>query len=363
GNSIHDNYYGLWLDASSATLAATPTITNNKIINNNSYGVTLRSYVSNALMPGWTLTNNNISGNGSYNFFFSQSSAFLNPATTKVSAKNNWWGSADPATIAGKIYDYSDYNVLPTLDFSNYLSADGGAAVPGLMLIGTLSGDTTAATGTTTQVLGAVNIPTGMTLTVETGAMLSAVAPISVASGATLVAQPGSTLSFVGSTAGIQTQSGATLTLQGTPTNKILFTSSKATKAKSDWAGITVNTDASAAIENVIVEYANNGVTFSGPTTGALSPLGGTLLNSELRNNSTGVLLAGYVSTTLQGNSIHDNYYGLWLDASSTTLAATPTITNNKIINNNYYGVTLRSYGTNALMPAWTLTSNNISGN
>ena len=362
-NSLHDNTNGIYVDANSATLAATPTITNNQIIDNSSYGIVVRALVANQLLPNWTLSNNSIHSNASYNFYFTGSVAFRSPSTAKLNAKNNWWGSSSPWAIALKNYDYSDSTSLPTLDFGNYLNAEGGAPVEGQMISGTLSSNTTVAAGTTTHVMGSLIVPSGVTLTVEPGATLSSQGLVTVASGATLNVQPGSSLKFFWAAAEIVLQSGGTLNLQGTSTNQVLLTSYSATKAKGDWGGITINSGATATITNSIIEYASDGVTFNGPTTGSVSPLGGSLTNSELRNNTAAVRLLGYVNPTIQDSSIHDNSSGIWLEANSTTLAATPSITSNAIYNNSSYGVVVRAYIANQLLPNWTLINNSIYNN
>jgi len=301
----------------------------------------LRAFAVNQLLPAWTLTSNSIYSNATYNLYLQQYNAFLNPATSKVLVKNNWWGSADPSTIASTIFDYSDSASVPTADFGNYLAADGGSPVAGVMLSGgSLSANTTIASGVSAQVLGTLQVLSGVTLTVQSGATLKIIEG-----------------------AAIQVQSGGVLNIQGSSASKALLTSSKTTKAKGDWKGITINTGATATITHAIIEYATDAVAFVGPTTGTVSALGGALNNSELRFNTSGVYLSGYVNPTIQTNTMHDNTNGIFVDANSTTLAASPSITGNRIYNNSSFGVVLRAFAVNQLLPAWTLTSNSIYSN
>jgi hypothetical protein len=86
-----------YLNAGIACANPVSTIDSNIITNNNIGVVSSR---------GNTLTNNNIYNNTDYDF------RLLVNDTGTVSAPNNWWGTADTATIQTKIYDYNDDNGL-----------------------------------------------------------------------------------------------------------------------------------------------------------------------------------------------------------------------------------------------------------
>lgn len=363
-NVIQQNTNGVYLDANSTTLAASPSITYNRIASNSAYGVVLRSRVAGQKLPQWTLANNGIYSNTTYNFYlavYSSSTNFDNPATTRVVARNNWWGSTSPSTVSAKIYDYTDSVAFPSLDYGGYLSAENGSPVPGDMFIGTMEASTTFSSDTVTRILGDLIVPAGVTLTIPAGGAANVYGDIRILSGGALSMAPGTRMTIVGNY-GVQVEGGGTLTLQGSAENKVVFTSGWATKAKGDWTSITVNAGATATISHALIEFAMEGVTFTGATSGAAQPLGGLVEYSEFRTNTTAIYLLGYVNPTIRNNLIQQNTTGVQFDANSTTLVASPSITYNQIINNSTYGVVLKAYVANQKLPQWTLENNSLYG-
>jgi hypothetical protein len=107
GKISHNLFTGIGFGASSLSPAyinagivcmGAPYSIDSNIVTNNSIGVICSS--SDAL------TNNNIYNNRDYDF-----RVLVNDAGN-VSAPNNWWGTADTATIQTKIFDYNDDNGL-----------------------------------------------------------------------------------------------------------------------------------------------------------------------------------------------------------------------------------------------------------
>ncbi|MFH2055374.1 MAG: hypothetical protein ABIJ61_05405, partial [bacterium] len=62
------------------------------------------------------MTKSNLIDNGGFAFRAETSS----DSVTVINASNNWWGSSDPATIAGMIFDNSDYPSYPIVAFTPY---------------------------------------------------------------------------------------------------------------------------------------------------------------------------------------------------------------------------------------------------
>jgi hypothetical protein len=67
-----------------------------------------------------TVNSNTLSNNSNYDYYADN---FGDPANVKLDARRNWWGTADAAEIATKIYDAADSASSPLVDFSRYLTS------------------------------------------------------------------------------------------------------------------------------------------------------------------------------------------------------------------------------------------------
>ncbi len=180
---------------------------------------------------------------------------------------------------------------------------------------------------------------------------------LAVAGGKKLTVSPGAKVKFA---ADKRLYIYGTLTADGTPVNKITFTSSAVAPAKRDWWGIKFfnsSNDAS-IIDNAIIEYADFSI--------YLSSAEPTITNNTSRNNYWG--LYSYSTTTaepdeskIKTNRFVYNTVGVCMNSSNVTLednliksnssqgllmsnASSPRLCKNSIKNNSDWGI-----GVNAL--------------
>ena len=93
---------------------------------NTNHGVFLQGH-SSAGDPSVAINQSSIHGNlGTYDLYTFN---YLNPLETQVNARNNWWGSDDPAAFGSRIYDQRQSTGSPFVDWCGYLGSEG-AAVP-----------------------------------------------------------------------------------------------------------------------------------------------------------------------------------------------------------------------------------------
>ncbi|MCP4128450.1 MAG: hypothetical protein GY753_15520, partial [Gammaproteobacteria bacterium] len=240
---------------------------------------------------------------------------YADAADTVLDATGNWWGSTDPKVIAAKIYDYSDRGSSPVVDFGGYLDGDdGNPASTRTHLTGPVTGTLSAGEY---EVLGALIVPSGQTLTIPAGA----------------------TLSFI---AGAQLQVFGELIIQGDVDNQVLLTSAASNPSKSDWIGIVVANWATVSLDHVIVEYAYKAIELY-YVTGATV----TVSNSELRGSEYGLyMIRSDGELTITGSTLTANGYGVYLrgNISNDQQSPKPVITGNSIYDNMYYNYYTRDY-------------------
>ncbi|MCP4127197.1 MAG: hypothetical protein GY753_09065, partial [Gammaproteobacteria bacterium] len=321
-STLTDNTYGFYMLRSGTA----PTITGSTLTANQ-YGVYLNGHGSNdQLNPLPVITGNSIYDNTSYNYYTDD---YANAANTVLNATGNWWGNADPGVIAAKIYDHSDSSFSPVVDFRGYLDGEGGNPASTITpLLGSVTG--TLSTGWH-EVLGALIVPSGQTLTIPAGA----------------------TLSFAADT---MLQVYGELIIQGNVDSRVLLTSAATNPAKKNWKGIVVEDGATVSLNHVIVEYASVAIDLTGVTGATV-----TVSNSELRSSITGVYIYGGNSVlTITDSTLTDNIYGLHMDQSGTA----PTITGSTLTANGY-GVYLNGHGwsNDQLNPLPVITGNSIYDN
>lgn len=356
----------------------TTTINGNNIITGNDYGV--YGDGSGSANPTPTVTGNQLFSNDNYNFYTTSYGA----STSKINVTGNWWGSTAIPTISGTIRDLTDdYDAssLPTVNYSGFLDGPSGVAVPGNQLIGKFTASTTLTAGTTYDVLGAVYVNSGVTLTIPAGVILRF--PIY-----TLLVVDG------------------TLLAQGNSGSPVTFTSSRPAKARGDWDSIYIRAGTGSIVEYAKIEYAAHGVYISAAPatirnntiqnflsngvyitgTGASGSLiqnnlidnlddtadciqsnsgAPTIIGNTLTNCSVGVrLTGGSNTTTISGNNIiSGNNYGVYSDGNF-SYNPTPTVTGNQLFandNSNFYTVNYSTTGSNTKINAignwWGSTS------
>jgi hypothetical protein len=315
---IQNNSRGVYILAPNAS----PTIASGNEITANSYGVYVQGNGTAAQNPLPVVTGNAIhdnvySGSTIYDYYTYN---FGSPSTTVLDATGNWWGTTDPAVIAAHIIDWTDGSTLPIVNFAGYLGSAGGSPVfTGPTLDGPINSNTTLS-AEPYQVLGTVEVASGVTLTIPAGATLSVMGNY--------------TLRIKGS-----------LQVVGSAAQRVVFTSGKITPAKGDWAGIEITSTATTvSIDYAQIEYATYGLYFHGSSAGV-----GTVSHSLIQKNTRGiyVLAPNAAPTIASGNEITANSYGIYVQGNNTAAQnPLPVVTGNSIHDNVNSGSTIYDYYT-----------------
>lgn len=118
GNIISQFATGIRSESGALNTPSLATIQLNQITGNNSYGIYLGSNDTTAYTgPNVTINHNDLHANESYNLYLGD---YRNPSGTTIDARNNWWGSAEPATILNSIHDHADDNGSPQANINPY---------------------------------------------------------------------------------------------------------------------------------------------------------------------------------------------------------------------------------------------------
>ena len=307
-NSVFtNNNYGVYDNGATAIMVQNSSFQNNGngIYAGASLSVTNSAITNNTngiyyLGQNCTVNNNSIHSNSGYNFTtFFNSSANLSHVT--LNAENNWWGTTDPAAIMASIYDFQDLPRHPTVDFTPFLDAPNGNPIGQNYLYGNLAGTLTQSLSPYV-VLGNAVIRPNTTLTIQAGVQVK----------------------FNGN---YYLRVEGTLVSQGTATQRVKFTSNRATPARGDWDKIWVaNAAGPNTLSYIEVEYADRGVQAGDRVTGPYVPL--DVPNSVFTNNNMGVYVDAGTTITIQNSSFQNNATGIWNNNGAMT-ASNNTITNN----------------------------------
>jgi parallel beta-helix repeat protein len=325
GNTIeYNNNDGIY-----CTTFSSPQVLGNMILGNSGNGITAYGYYYSDQNPHPLVNGNSILANRNwgfygYNYYQPTNVVFLD-------ARSNWWGSTDPRVIRSSVYDYTQNpSGSPVFNFGNWLTAQGGSAVPGNFVSGPIGTNTVwQASSSPFNVIGNLAVNTNVTLTVQAGV----------------------TLQFLGF---YQLQTYGALALLGGPTNPVNLVSGLPAPAPNDWQGLSFtgsNGPAISVVSNAVVAYGQSGISCSGASPQVIN----TLIQS---NNQYGVYLTS-ASPLLQGNTMQFNAYdGIYCGPYSS-----PSILGNQILSNNANGLECVGYYYSDQNPHPVLHGNSLFGN
>ncbi len=322
----------------------------------NRRGIHLR--VQSGQEPSAVMTDNKLHTNTDYNLYLG-TITWLNPAVTVIDAEDNYWGTVEPSEIGATIFDRLMDLDLPLVDYTPFNDSNGQTVTIGTALVGLVSDVLTPLTADTDyDVVGAIIVPNGETLTVPEGVNLRF--------------DPGLSLTVEG-----------TLNVQGLNGNPVTFTAKPGSPARGDWTGIEIETTSPMATFNYAIlefadiaidvtspasvtindstirEFATSGIVlsaasglaasdttidnFAGAQAGTGISLTGvsgtvTIQNSFVLGTSIGINVVGLSTASITGTDIHDNDLGIVLKPSG-GVEPTPTISSNKLFNNSTYNL------------------------
>ncbi len=335
----------------------TGTVSNSNFLNNN-----FAVYGDNATTQNLIFTSNRF-GNNSYAVLLSNggkpiltNNAFINNTTNvatynypidqpivMLNFQNNWWGTNDINVIEGKINDQSDNNQARSyIDYRGFLLAEGGIASDATyQLLGDIPANLTLAVNKTYQSLSAVTIPAGVTVTVNgkiqfydnwdiKGTMLfNNTASVENLSGDTwdvdgvLDIREGVRWSTIRE-GSININNTGRLTVTGSTAKPVVFTTSALYPSKTSWTGFNLTGNSQININNAVIEYAANGLFYSGNPTGTVSKI--KFVNDNFAVYGNNATTENLVFTS---NRFENNSYGFFSDKGGK-----PRFTNNAFIKN-----------------------------
>ncbi len=329
GNTISSNDYGIEIRYGSS-----PVIQGGNVISGNDTGVLIQGNNSAASDPAPVIQDNDIFSNAQGSTVRNVMAVSFGNSAVQVNAHNNWWGSADPATIAAGIYDRTDVSNLnaPYVSIVPFLDASviaGGTPVSGNFLAGALTTPTTLTAGATYDVVGSYLVASGGSLTIPAG----------------------TTLRFVD---GAEINTKGALSIQGTATSPVVLTSRSASPTRGIWKGIVIDAGSGSVVDHAQILWATNAVwvngvsaTVSNSQIGSFSGIGiymtsggGTLSGNTIDNGNdtgTGIHLVDS-SPAITGNTISNAQVGIYLFGASS-----PTINGHNVISSNRIGVQLNA--------------------
>ncbi len=292
-----------------------------------------------------------------------------NGAVQTIDAKDNYWGTDNPQLISGGIDQWSGgTSTDPFVDFSGFLDGPDGTAVAGHFIApGIVSELTWDSAQGPYIVLGHAVVPNGQELTVSPG---------------TEVRFLGGSESVFSTTRDVRSSLRiyGKLTAVGNSGSMIYFSSNHRNPTEGNWTGIVLynNSDDTSLISYSKIEHAFNGVycigaspeishntIIAGPGNAYSSYLYGIRLEEGSAPDVSNNLITGFnysgcdginildSSPTISGNTIEDNYYGVYVKDGS------PSISSNIIIG-SYYGLSLRADSNTAASITPSIASNSI---
>ena len=269
-------------------------------------------------------------------------------------------------TITGHYYGLllSGTDSAPTIVNNNFLNNDRAIDLGGVVPA-TISGNTvTGSSGDNAGIYVHGTLAADATLVSNAG-MPYVFNQVSVSAGKTLTIQPGTIIKFESSNSKLTVN--GTLIAQGTPDQRIIFTSYKddshggdtnsdgstTTPGQQNWDGIYfMPTSTGSVMDYCVVKYAGwesgTAQKEAGIYCEGSSP---TISNCEIKwNRMYGILLVN-ASPVIEGNTITGHYYGLLLSGTDSA----PTIINNSFLNND------RAIDLGGVVPV-TISGNTVTG-
>lgn len=175
-----------------------------------------------------------------------------------------------------------------------------------------------------------------------------------VDSGVTLTVTPGVRVEFAD---GFSLKVEGSLNATGTPTEPIVFTSSRTQPAPGAWGDIEfrANNSGHFTLEYSKIEYANYAIIINSPAEEIIAQ------NEFVNNSKSGIHIYGDSNATITGNTITFNKNGI---TSEGAVVSNVRITNNSISQNMGEGIYVQASGNNVShLSDITITNNFISNN
>jgi hypothetical protein len=280
GVTTRRNFRGLHIEASTGH---TVSVTDCTITDNDEYGI----YVDEPdPFPGlltFVMTGSSIHGNGINDFYVED---YTNPTETTLMARDNWWGTTDPAAIASTIYDHNDAATSPIVDWCGFLDGHGGSpAVDAHCPDLAVCGETEVWDQTDKPYLIVSDMavcPTG-TLQVEAGveARVAEVSP-----------QPGVSIHGV-------------LDVNGTSGSRVTVKSDAPSPQPSDWTGLWFFSSSNGDLQHVVVNDAEVGIYAADASIVALDGVESRLNNYGLRVRGDGPPAVTATNSTFTNNTFN----------------------------------------------------------
>ena len=346
GNSISNNTSGLYfLALASGVDPAVLSIVNNTITDNSNYGLYFAGINNSDDDPQPVVNGNSIHGNSVANFYALN---FENGPAVTLDATGNWWGTTDLQAISDGIEDYSDSpgSTRPYVDYLGFLDGENGdPVIIDNLIVGMFTEDSVISAGTDYTLIGAVIVPSGVTLTVEAGARLLS--------------------------GGFTFEVSGHLDILGTDISPVLMSSNASEPQEGDWKGIVIHSGGSAIVNHATIEFVENGIDIEAGGSAVITnntiryasnaairvddSSNIAITSNTLTDSRYGIILQDDSNNIeIIENTILDNVYGVYLDQSSDSM-----LQDNTFIGNDY---AIYGYGDADAVISGNSISNNTSG-
>ncbi len=308
-------YNGDGLDARSTTGRPILDAEECRIIENTGYGISLAETVYYA-HPLLTIHHSEIHSNlGARDYY---TSGFSNPQKKVLDARENWWGSDDPAVFGPRILDHRASSQRPLIDFCRYLGSAGGSPV-----VDAHCPDLSVCDETVTLDL------TDKPYQVTSDLYVCDTGTLEIGPRVDLLVAAGSPLSDI--------QVHGTLDVNGTAADPVTFGSDDPIPQAGDWQGLQLLSAFTHTIDHAEIAHAVRGVDASG---GANATLHGVYLH----DNTDGLYVFGYDPPVVQvdsseivGNTRYGTYVGTYTGRPNPSLVIHGSSIHSNLGSHDYY--------------------------